>query len=275
MTQTSTTWATPVARYLNKVAVVTGSSSGHGRAIALRLAGEGASIVCVDLRKNALPNGFEDDLDVDTDDLIEKNGARTLYVQADITDPNALDAVADQAVEAFGSIDVWVNNAGAFLGSASAVEESHEQFTRTVDINLTGTWNGCKSALRVMKGQASSGRARGRIVNIGSIAGDIGQADVASYSAAKGAVHNLTRALAIEAAPDLINVNAVAPGYFPTAINRALWDDPEVLKKLEDLHPLPIGVPADVAAAVAFLGSDDAAFVTGVILPVDGGDLAK
>jgi hypothetical protein len=88
-------------------------------------------------------------------------------------------------------------------------------------------------------------------------------------------VHNLTRNLAIELAPLVINVNAVAPGYFPTAMNRAFWDDPAALESVKNLHPLPLGVPDDIAAAVAFFGSDDAAFVTGVVLPVDGGVTAK
>ena len=268
-------WPLGFSRYVDRVAVVTGSSSGHGRAIALRLAKEGAAVVCVDLRKSALPNGFEPDLDIDTDDVIRAHGGKSLFITADVTDPASLQQVAQQAVEEFGRIDLWVNNAGAFLGLASLLDESHDQFTRTLEINLTGTWNGCKAAYAVMAEQELAGRSRGRIVNIGSVAGEIGQSSLGGYSASKGGVHNLTRALAIEAAPLSITVNAVAPGYFPTAMNRAFWDDPEALKSVEDLHPLPLGVPDDIAAAVAYLGSDDAAFVTGAILPVDGGVTAK
>jgi NAD(P)-dependent dehydrogenase (short-subunit alcohol dehydrogenase family) len=264
-----------LGRLHDRVAVVTGASSGHGRAIALRLAQEGAAVMCADLRKSPLPQGFEEDIGVDTDDAIRQSGGRAEYVEADVTSAAANDRAAARAVEAFGRLDVWVNNAGTFMGLASLLDESEATFDRTLSINLKGTWLGCRAAVARMLHQEAEGRSRGRIVNIGSIAGEIGQADIGAYSASKGAVHNLTRALAVECAPDLINVNAVAPGYFPTAMNRAFWDDPESLAAVQALHPLPLGTPLDIAAAVAFLASDDAAFVTGVILPVDGGVLAK
>jgi NAD(P)-dependent dehydrogenase (short-subunit alcohol dehydrogenase family) len=258
-----------------RVALVTGSSSGHGRAIALRLAAEGAAVVCLDVRKSALPAGFEDDIDVDTDDVIRDGGGRAEYVEADITSGAALEDAADRAVSSFGRLDVWVNNAGVFLGLTSLLDENEERFDQTVEVNLKGTWLGCRVAVARMRDQEVIGRSRGRVVNVGSIAGEIGQADIGAYSASKGAVHNLTRALAIECAPALINVNAIAPGYFPTAMNRAFWDDPASLAAVEELHPLPLGTPDDIAAAAAFLASDDAAFITGAILPVDGGVLAK
>lgn len=256
------------------VAVVTGASSGHGRAIAVRLAEEGAAVVCVDLRPAPRPDGFEEDLDVTTEELIAGGGGRAEYFEADVTDEEALRAAADRAVESFGRLDVWVNNAGVFLGLVPLLEESREQYQRTLEVNLEGTWNGCRAAVARMREQEPRGRSRGRIVNVGSIAGECGQADIGSYSASKGAVHNLTRALAIELAPHLINVNAIAPGYFPTGMNRAFWDDPESLAAVEELHPLPLGVPDDIAAGTAFLASEDAAFITGVVLPIDGGVLA-
>jgi NAD(P)-dependent dehydrogenase (short-subunit alcohol dehydrogenase family) len=263
------------SRLGGRVAVVTGSSSGHGRAIARRLAAEGASVVCADLRRSPLPHGFEEDIDVDTDDVIRRHGGSAEYVEADVTSAEAMERTAARAVEAFGRLDVWVNNAGTFMGLAALLDESEEAFDRTLAVNLKGTWLGCRAAVARMSGQDVLGRSRGRIVNIGSIAGELGQAAIGAYSASKGAVHNLTRALAIELAPQQVNVNAVAPGYFPTAMNRPFWDDPDSLSAVRALHPLPLGTPDDIAAAVAYLASDDAAFVTGVILPVDGGVLAK
>lgn len=268
-------WTDGPSRLRGRVAVVTGSSSGHGRAIAVRLAREGAAVVCVDLRKSALPEGFEEDIETDTDDVIRLNGGRSAYVEADVTSADALDAAARRAVDTFGRLDVWINNAGVFLGLASLLDESEATFDRTLTINLKGTWLGCRAAFAQMREQSVEHRSRGRIINIGSIAGEIGQADIAAYSASKGGVHNLTRALAIELAPSQINVNAIAPGYFPTAMNRVFWDDPLTLEGVRHLHPLPLGTPADIAAAAAFLASDDAAFITGTIIPVDGGVLAK
>jgi len=258
-----------------QVAVVTGASSGHGRATSLRLAEEGAAVVCADLQPGARQDGFEVDLEVDTHELIERGGGRAAFAACDVTDEASLRAVADLAVERFGRLDAWVNNAGVFLGLKPLLEETPAQYRKTMEVNLDGTWYGCRAAVAKMLEQEPRGRSRGRIVNIGSVAGEFGQADIGGYSASKGAVHNLTRALAIELAPQLINVNAIAPGYFPTGMNRTFWDDPEALKAVEELHPLPLGVPDDIAAGVAFLASDDAAFITGTILPIDGGVLAK
>jgi NAD(P)-dependent dehydrogenase (short-subunit alcohol dehydrogenase family) len=259
-------------RLPGRTAVVTGSSSGHGRAIALALADSGANVVCSDIRKDALPDGYEDDIVVDTDELIRHRGGNSQFCRADVTKASDHDVLVDTAVAAYGRVDIWVNNAGVFLGNYAVTDEPQETWERTLNINLTGTWLGCKAAVRQMKLQEPLSRSRGKIVNIGSIAGAIGQADLGSYSASKGAVHNLTRALAIECAPHRINVNAIAPGYFPTAMNRVAFEDPATYAKVQSMHPWPeLGVPADVAAAVEFLGSAGADFITGIILPVDGG----
>lgn len=262
-------------RYAGRVGVVTGASSGNGRAIALRLAAEGAAVVCLDLTPDARPGGFEEEPGIPTADVIRSRGGRAVFAEADIADPAALAAAADLALAEFAGLDVWVNNAGVSFGKAGILEAGDEQFARTLEVNVQGTWNGARAAYTRMRELEPTGRLRGAIVNIGSVAGVIGQSGLAAYSASKGAVHTLTKALAIEFAPDLVSVNAVAPGYLPTAMNRAAWDDAERLQRIAEMHPLPLGRSEDVAAAVAYLGSPDAVFVTGVVLPVDGGLTAQ
>jgi NAD(P)-dependent dehydrogenase (short-subunit alcohol dehydrogenase family) len=262
-------------RLEGRTAVVTGASSGHGRAIALALAGEGAAIVVADLNKSARPGGFEPEAEIDTDDIIVRDGGRAVFVQANVTSEADMHAAAQRAVSEFGRLDIWVNNAGTFTGAASVVDESLEAWNTTLAVNLTGTWLGCKAAVTVMRDQERLGRGKGRIINMGSIAGEVGQPNLASYSTTKGGIHELTRTLAVECAPWFINVNALAPGYFPTAMNRATWDDPEALQHVQDIHPWPeLATSADVGSAVVFLASEDAAWITGAVVPVDGGFLA-
>jgi len=259
----------------NRAAVVTGASSGHGRAIALALAAEGAAVVVADVNKSARPGGFEAEPDVDTDDIINRDGGRAVFISANVTSEADMHAAARLAVSEFGRLDIWVNNAGTFTGAANIVDESLEAWNTTLAVNLTGTWLGCKAAVTVMRDQELLGRAKGRIVNMGSIAGEVGQPDLASYSTTKGGIHELTRTLAVECAQWYINVNALAPGYFPTAMNRATWDDPKALAHVKQIHPWPeLATSADVGAAVVFLASEDAAWITGAVLPVDGGFLA-
>jgi NAD(P)-dependent dehydrogenase (short-subunit alcohol dehydrogenase family) len=274
----TTSGEVPLRRLEGRVAVVTGASSGHGRAIALRLSAEGASVVCADRRKSALPAGFEPDRDVDTDDLIASRGGQSAFVEADVTSPDAVERAGQTAVDRFGSLDIWVNNAGIFLGKSigetSFMDEDDEMIKRTLDVNLMGTWYGCRTAVRLMRAR-NAGAPRGRIVNISSVAADMGESANVIYNVSKAGVWMLTRNVALECAADDITANTVAPGYFPTAMNRETWDQVEIRESTAALHALPLGEPRDVAAAVAFLASDDASFVTGVFLPVDGGLLAK
>jgi NAD(P)-dependent dehydrogenase (short-subunit alcohol dehydrogenase family) len=263
-------------RLAGRVAVVTGSSSGHGRAIALELAAEGAKVMCSDVRKTTHPDALGDeDPAIDTDQLIINRGGEADYFSADVTREQDMEALADRVVERFGRLDVWVNNAGNATASF-IVDGSLEDLQKTLTVNVAGTWLGARAAVRAMRRQERIGRSRGHIINIGSVAGEIGQAELSAYSASKGAVHAMTRALAIELAPDYINVNAVAPGYFiQTALNKVVRDL-ELTKMVEDLHPWPEMAPTrDVGRAVAFLASEDSAWVTGSILAVDGGILAR
>ena len=260
------------ARLDGRIVVVTGASSGIGRAIALGAAAEGAAVVCSDLRKSADPAGYEPDLDRDTDDLIRSKGGRAEYVQADISLAGDVQHLVDRAVEAFGRLDVMVNNAGVFPGLRTIVDETEDVFDRTLAVNTKGVWLGCKIAITQMLRQEVSGRSRGKIVNIASIAGLNGLAVTPSYCASKGAVANLTRQLATDFARKRINVNAVCPGFLQTAMGRPFYDDGNLTRALEEQTPWPeLGTADDIARAAVFLASDDAAWVTGSMLVVDGG----
>jgi len=257
------------------VAVVTGSSTGNGRAIALRLAADGATVVCSDLRKATDPAAQEDRPEVDTDDLIRELGGEARYLQTDVAQEEQVDALADLAVADFGRLDVWVNNAG--IGAFAPIHlATLELYRKLMDVNATGTWLGCRAAARVMRAQERLGRSRGRIVNVGSIDGVVGQGGMTPYAASKGAVHAMTREFAVELAGDFINVNVIAPGVVTqTTMGAAAREFPEELGALLAKHPWgELGSPSDVAAVVAFLASDDAAWITGATLPVDGGYLA-
>jgi hypothetical protein len=263
-------------RLEGRTAVVTGSSTGNGRSIALALAAEGAAVVCSDLRQQVHPDAIDEHGTTDTDALIQERGGKATFVTADVTKAGDMKALADTAVETFGGLDIWVNNAG--IGVVGTIfDEAQEQFEQTYRVNVTGTWLGVQAAVRVMKTAERTGRSRGRIINIGSVAAEIGQGPgIAAYASSKGAVHALTRELAIELAPEFINVNAIAPGYFlNTAMNRAVRENADFTELALSKHPWPEMAPTtDLGRAVAFLASDDAAWITGVILPVDGGLLA-
>jgi NAD(P)-dependent dehydrogenase (short-subunit alcohol dehydrogenase family) len=263
-------------RLEGRTAVVTGSSTGNGRSIALELAAEGANVLCSDLRRDVHPDALDEHGSTDTDALIVERGGSATFLRADVTRAEDMKALAATAVETFGGLDIWVNNAGIGL-AGSIFDEAQEQFEQTYRVNVTGTWLGAHAAARVMKAAARTGRSRGRIINIGSVAAEIGQGPgIAAYASSKGAVHALTRELAIELAPDFINVNAIVPGYFlNTAMNRQVRESAEFRELALSKHPWPEMAPtSDLGRAAVFLASDDAAWTTGVLLPVDGGLLA-
>src|SRR5918994_1933158 len=256
----------------DKVAVVTGSSSGNGRAIALALAAEGAAIVCSDLRREAREGGYEGDILTPTDDVIRANGGKAEYVEADAASYAAVENLVDSAVSSFGRLDVMVNNAGIFTGLHTIVDETEDEYDRTMAVNAKSVWLGCKFAIRQMLTQEPVDGSRGRIVNIASIGGLVGLAAEPAYCAAKGAVVNLTRQLAVDYAPERINVNAICPGFLATAMVRPFLDDPELNKTLHDLSPWPhLGTAEDVGKLALYLASDDAEMVTGSMQVLDGG----
>lgn len=264
-----------------RVAVVTGSSSGNGRAIAVALAREGAQLICSDLKKSALSGGYEKDIEIDTDVAITQAGGNAMFIAADASKAADVQMVIEHAVKTYGRLDVMVNNAGVFTGLHSILEETEDQYDFTMNVNAKGVWLGCKYAIKQFMKQepikSSTGAdLRGRIVNIASIGGLVGLALEPAYCASKGAVVNLTRELAIDFAPERINVNAVCPGFLATAMVRPFLENEDTNKLLHDLTPWPrVGTAQDVARAAVFLASDDAEWMTGAMLTVDGAFTAR
>jgi NAD(P)-dependent dehydrogenase (short-subunit alcohol dehydrogenase family) len=249
-------------RFEDVAAVVTGGASGNGRAIATRLASEGASVTIADVREDPRLGGTP------THERISQRGGEAQFVECDVQSIEEIrDAVA-RTVDAFGSLDVMVNNAG--IDRKIPVEDvSLDDFESLCDINLNGVYFGCQAAIDVMRDQPEGGC----IINISSIAGSYGFADTSMYCATKGGVTNLTRALAVEVAADGIRVNAISPGIIETA---ATVEDEDTVEEFADDVPLGrIGQPEDVGNVAAFLASEDASYVTGHNLVVDGGIVAS
>jgi len=229
--------------------VVTGGSRGIGAAIAARLVAEGAHVV-VGSRSEASVDG-------------------AVWVPTDVTDPAAVDALVAAAVDRHGGLDALVANAGVQV-EKTIVETTDDEFDHVMEVNVRGVFLCCRAAVRHMRDHGG-----GAIVNVGSVAGDTADHGLAVYNASKGAVHALTRAIAIDHGRDGVRCNAVRPGWIATEMaemvfNRA--DDPAAMRaEAVARHPLGrLGIPEDVAAMVAWLVSDDAAFVSGSMFTVDG-----
>jgi NAD(P)-dependent dehydrogenase (short-subunit alcohol dehydrogenase family) len=245
-------------RFEGRVAMITGGSSGLGRATAVRLASEGANVVAADID---VEGGEE------TRRLVEEQGAKCLVVKTDVTSASDVENAIAEAVKTFGRLDVLFPSAGIGAGG-TVVDVTEERWNRVLDLDLKGVFLSCKYAIPEMRKVGA-----GAIVTVASIGGMQGRSG-APFAAAKAGVVNLTRSMAISHAKENIRANCICPGWIPTAINRGL-DDPERRKQIEARHPMGyLGKPEDVAAAVAFLASDDASWITGAILPVDGGYLA-
>ncbi len=259
------------------VAIVTGAASGHGRAIATTFAREGAAVVCADITREPRAGGYDSDPDLPTDALIVKNGGRAVFVETNVSKSDQVQRAIATAVDTFGRLDLMINNAGVFTTLKSIVDETEEDFDFTMGVNGKGTWLCCKYAItQMLKQEPGPNGQRGRIVNLSSIGGLVGLRNESAYCASKGAVANLTRALALDFGKQKISVNALAPGLVATAMARPFLEDPAVRETIEGNTPhYRIGNAMDIANATLFLSSMEAEWITGAILSVDGGFVAQ
>lgn len=249
-------------RLRDKVAIITGAASGIGRATAIVFAREGAKVVVADLQA-------ESRLATETPPTVEairNAGGEAVFVQTDVTDRAAVEALVDEALRHYGRVDILVNNAGVFVRNA-ITEVSDDEWDRVLNLNLRGYFYTCRRLIPEMLKQGG-----GKIVNMSSIHGLRGTGTAVTYCASKGAVENFTRQLAVEYGRQRIYVNAIAPGTIKTAMSKPFREDPAILADYE-LHTLlpRLGEPEDVANCALFLASSESDFVHGHTLVCDGG----
>jgi NAD(P)-dependent dehydrogenase (short-subunit alcohol dehydrogenase family) len=251
----------------DKVAIVTGASSGIGRAIARRYAAEGAAAVIADIVDSPIEGGPS------TVELITGSGGSALYVPTDISDWRAVDALVAAAVGRFGRLDILVNNAATYT-STNLIETTPEQWSRVMAVNVTGFFYCSKRAVMQMLTQHPVNDVRGRIINISSQHGMVACPGDFPYSISKGAIVQMTRQIAVDHAKDGIVCNAIAPGKIITG-KPGIANNPDALDYSRRRTPWPrLGTPDDVAGAAVFLASGMASYLTGVNLMVDGGWMA-
>lgn len=245
-------------RFQDKTVIVTGAASGIGQGIAQRFADEGANLVVCD---------------IDEARLREASAAwpasRTLARHVDVSDFSQVEQLVAAAIEQFGSLDVLVNNAGVARGG-TVEEVTLDEWQRTIAVDLTGVFHGCRAAMPALL------KARGSIVNTASVSGLGADWGMCAYNAAKGGVVNLTRSIALDYGARGVRCNSVCPSLTRSAMTDDMLADEALVAKFMERLPLGrVAEPADIAAVVAFLASDDARFVNGVNLPVDGGVMAS
>ncbi len=242
-----------------KVAIITGSGSGIGRAIALGVSQAGANVVVTELPGKT-------DAAIETADLVRKEGKEAISVELDVREINSVNLMVEKVIESFGRVDILVNNAGIIIRK-KAIEILEKDWDCVMDVNLKGLFFTTQSVAREMIKKGS-----GKIINISSINGVIGSDERASYTASKAGVINLTRTLAAEWAEYGINVNAIGPTYLLTSLTKSLFEDDDFKEKYFERQSIQrIGRPEDIIGAVIYLASSASDLVTGHTLMVDGG----
>jgi NAD(P)-dependent dehydrogenase (short-subunit alcohol dehydrogenase family) len=245
----------------NKTAVVIGGTSGIGRAIAHGLADAGANVVASSRRVEEVEK---------TANEIEEKGRKTLRITSDVSDKTTLQNLLDECVKEFGKVDILVNSAGVTKRTPT-LDLLEDEWNWIMETNLTGTLRACQ-----IFGKHMVENGYGRIINIASLSTFVALYEVAAYAASKAAVASLTKSLAIEWSQHGVNVNAIAPGVFKTALNTQLLDSTERGKEFLTRTPMKrFGKVEELAGAAVFLASDAASFVNGEVLVVDGGFLAS
>jgi len=244
-------------RLENKIAIVTGSASGIGQAIAEKFISEGASVVFSDV------NG--------DDSLITKFGEKALFVKCDVSKSDEVENLIKKTVEHFGRVDVMVNNAGVG-GLGGILDITDENWEKIININLSGTMFGMRESAKAMKAK----EIKGSIINLSSILGTVGLGGAIAYCASKGGVVQLTHAGSLDLAPHNIRVNAIAPGFIETNMTRDVLKMKEFNDMVTSSTPLGhVGKVEDIANAALYLASDEANYVTGTVVYVDGGWTAR
>ncbi len=241
----------------DKVAIVTGASSGIGRATVLRFAEEGVRQLIADINDDAGEKLAAD---------VAASGAECIYFHCNVADDNEVKAMVDKAVEHYGELNILFNNAGTgTYGKTPDLDPT--EWRRLMDVCLDSVYYGCRHAIPEMRKAGG-----GAIVNTASVSGLFGDYGLTAYNAAKGAVVNYTRSMALDHGRENIRVNAVCPGVIETGLTGGILDHESQREKFLEVVPMRrIGMPEDIASAVAFLASDDASFVNGENLVVDGG----
>ena len=253
-------------RLKDKISVVTGASSGIGRAIAMEYARQGSKVVVADLKKEPAEGGN------DTASLIQKDAGEAIFVRTDVTNTNSVKALIEAAVSTYGRIDTIVNNAGIMLAKP-AIEITEEEFDHIMAVNVKGVFLGAKYAILQMIKQGGGGS----VINTASNFGLVGNSQMAGYCASKGAVVQLTKVLAIEYGRYNIRVNALCPGATKTKLNEAIRKDEKTVEEWRRMTPLVrpdgefLGEPEDQAHGAVFLASDESRYMTGACLIIDGG----